>query len=316
MILDNNFVTICLLCLLYFISLSILISWVMHLDTRYEQFTNTETSAPKKYMLAIMAIFKNESEYMKEWLDHHINQGISHFYLYSNDENMDKYDYLKNYDQLITIIPWTDQINDTISTIQRKAYSHCVKNYGNDCQYLMMLDIDEFLVTKKPVKPDFVINIINTLTPDEVKAIKVPRFNYGSNGYIDKPKDGVFNSYKKREQICSSYKTIANTDFIDKDKNFYGVHDFPFNDKPGKIYNAYFTYAKTGYPNRCTKDDINEIPLVIKHFYTKSYNEYLSRCKLWKDGGVNTVGFRSDCKNKFKENDQQEVDDAETLDFN
>ena len=46
-----------------------------------------------KHKLCIMAIFKNEQEYLEEWLIHHLKQGISHFYLYSNDNNMNNYKY-------------------------------------------------------------------------------------------------------------------------------------------------------------------------------------------------------------------------------
>jgi hypothetical protein len=54
-----------------------------------------EVKEPKKYNLSIMAIFKNEQDYMEEWLNHHIKEGIEHFYLYSNDEQMKNYPYLK-----------------------------------------------------------------------------------------------------------------------------------------------------------------------------------------------------------------------------
>lgn len=259
-----------------------------------------------KHKLCIMAIFKNEHEYLKEWLNHHLNQGISHFYLYSNDDMMHNYPYVDNYKDYITMIPWVNKQNNGSDTIQRQAYTHCVQNYCNDCQYLMMLDIDEFMISIIPnVK---VIDIIDSLNAADTKAIKVQRYNFGSNGHIHKPLGNVMDNYKRHENICSSYKTIANTSYIDKSQKFYGVHDFPFLDKPGKTYNDYFTYAHNGYPNGCNETNKNEIPLVINHYFTKSYEEYLKRCELWKTGGVNTVGYRKDCKKTFKENDKNDVE--------
>lgn len=258
-----------------------------------------------KRTLCIMAIFKNEQNYLEEWLNHHIDQGVSHFYLYSNDPDMNKYPYLKKYTEYITIIPWIDKRNNGPSTIQRQAYEDCIKTYNDECRYLMMLDIDEFII---PILPDVkVIDIINQLDKDNVKAVKVQRYNFGSNGHIHKPQGDVMNNYTKHEKVCSSYKTIANLSFVDVSKRFYGVHDFPFLDRPGVVYNDYLSYRYTGYPNGCYADSINQIPLVINHYFTKSYDEYLKRCELWKNGGVNTVGYRKDCKKVFKENDKNEV---------
>lgn len=272
-------------------------------QNKKEDFNN------KKYNLAIMAIFKNEEEYMKEWLEHHINQGFDHFYLYCNDPDLDKYTYLKNkkYSQYITLIPWTDVKNDGKDTIQRKAYTHCVQNYNNEFQFIMMLDIDEFIIhtnINKKVK-DFLNSIYNEW--NKTKAIKVQRYNFSSDGHLKKPYGKVVDNYKNKERICSSYKTIANSNFIDTKNKFYGVHDFRFLNIPGKIYNSYFSYKHTGYngPNECTKDDINEIPLVINHYYSKSYDEFMKRCQLWKDGGVNNINYRKDCKNTFLKNEKK-----------
>ena len=256
-----------------------------------------------------MAIFKNEEEYMEEWLDHHIEQGITHFYLYCNDPLINKYSFLLNnkYNKYITLIPWVNKKNNGKKTIQRQAYKHCVQTFCNECQYIMMLDIDEFIINKDKNKR--VIEFFDFINSNNnnIKAIKVPRFDFGSDGHINKPMGGVIGNYKKREKVCSSYKTIANSDFIDKEKDFYGVHDFYFLRKPGKIYNSYFSYKYSNYngPNKCDKNSINDTPLEINHYYTKSYEEFMKRCKLWRNGGVNTVGYRKNCKNTFFENEKK-----------
>jgi hypothetical protein len=272
-----------------------------------EHLTNLE----KKYKLAIMAIFKNEQDYMQEWLDHHINQGVEHFYLYCNDPNLNKYPYLqsshKKYEKYITLIPWVNKKNKGANTIQRQAYTHCVQTYNQEYQFIMMLDLDEFIIhTDKNKK---VCDFIDSINDDwyRTMAIKVQRYDFGSNGHIKKPIGNLMDNYTKHEKICSSYKTIANSEYIDTNKNFYGVHDFYYLDKPGKVYNEYFTYKHTGFPNSCKKDNINEVPLVINHYYTKSYEEYLDRCKLWVNGGINTIGYRKDCEKTFKERDINDV---------
>ena len=267
-----------------------------------EQYDNMQTS--KKYNLCIMAIFKNEQDYLEEWLKYHLNQGINHFYLFSNDENMQNYPYLVQYTNYITMIPWTDKTNDGADTIQRQAYYHCVKNYSSECEYLMMLDIDEFIVS---LNDKNVSDVIKSLG-DNIKAIKVQRYNFGSNGHIKKPIGNVMDAYKKHEIVCSSYKTIANCAYLDTSKKFYGVHDFVFLDKLGKVYNDYFNYKFTGFPNECKEENVNEVPLVINHYYTKSYNEYLDRCKLWENGGINNYGYRKDCAESFEKKNKNEIE--------
>jgi hypothetical protein len=272
------------------------------------QFNNEHFENNKKYKLTIMAIFKNEEDYLEEWLEHHINQGFEHFYLYCNDPKINKYPYLRftKYQQYITLIPWVNKKNNGKNTIQRQAYTHCIQNYNKEYNFIMMLDIDEFIVhTDKNKKViDFINSIYNDW--DKTKAIKIQRYDFGSDGHIKKPEGKVTDNYKTHEKICSSYKTIANSDYIDTKKNFYGVHDFWYlNKKKGKVYNSYFSYIHTGYPNGCKKENINEVPLIINHYYTKSYNEYLERCKLWDNGGINTIGYRKDCKNLFIEREKK-----------
>lgn len=291
---NNKFILI-LISMIFIIVISYLFSY-------YLKFNN-EKNVSK---FAIMAIFKDEEQYIEEWLNYHINQGISHFYLYCNDPNISKYNF-EPYKNYVTLINWTDKINNGSHTIQRQAYYDCVNNYSKNHDFIMMLDIDEFLVNNQ--KDKTVIDFLNTIDKNNTKALKIPRYNFGSNGHKTKPKGGVIKNYNMRENICSSYKTIANTEYIDTTKMFYGVHDFNFINKNGKIYNDNFSYIYTGFPNGCTNETINETQLVINHYYTKSFEEYIKRCNLWINGGVNTIGFRKNCETEFNEKNYNQIED-------
>ena len=267
----------------------------------YEYMDNVKIkNIQKNHTICIMAIFKNEQDYLEEWINHHKNQGISQIYLYINDSDINKYPYINNYKDFITLIDWTKKENEKFNhTIQRQAYEHCVQNYSHLYQYIMMLDIDEFLV---PTNNKKVLDIIIQYDKNNTKALKIPRFNYGSDGHIAKPVGDVVKNYFTCEKICSSYKTIANSNFIDTNAMFYGVHDFPFLNKKGKIYNDFFSYKYTGYPNGCRDIDVNQVPLIINHYYTKSYDEFMKRCNMWKNGGINPIGYRRECEKTFKNN--------------
>lgn len=306
---NKNKVILILLILLILLSLVIVIFVII----KYLSFDNLKEQFKikyKKYDLAIMAIFKNEQDYMEEWLDHHISQGFNQLYLYSNDPNIHSYTYLSNpkYISYIKLINWVDKKNIGSQTIQRQAYTHCVQNYSHNCQFLLMLDLDEFIIPIKTYSKvsDYIIELKHQW--NQIKAFKIQRYDFGSNGHITKPPGLIMSNYILHEKKCSSYKTLANTDYIDKKLDFYGVHDYNlYFDKPGKIYNNYFGYHETGFPNSCKSNTQNEIPLVINHYYTKSYEEYLNRCELWKQGGINPIGHRTDCENKFKIRDINEI---------
>jgi hypothetical protein len=123
----------------------------------------------------------------------------------------------------------------------------------------------------------------------------------------------VIDNYKKHEKICSSYKALANSKFLDVNSDYYGVHDHPYKDIDGIIYNSYLKYDEDEDedtyigPNSCDKNSINEIPLVINHYYTKSQEEYMKRCKLWVNGGINNHGYRENCEENFKEKDVKDI---------
>lgn len=304
---NENKIQILTLILFILIIIFVCIKYISKIYIQKETFK----LEPKKYNLSIMAIFKNEHDYMEEWLDYHISQGFDQIYLYCNDPNLNLYTYLSypKYISYIKLIDWVNKQNNGMDTIQRQAYTHCVKTFSQETQFLMMLDLDEFVI---PIKSySSVLDYIISLKPqwNDITAFKIQRYDFGSSGHITKPQTSVMDSYKFHESICSSFKTLANTDYIDKTSKFWRVHDFNFvSGKLKKIYNSYFGYHETGFPNSCKQNSINEIPLVINHYYTKSYNEYLTRCEMWEKGGINPVGFRTDCVNKFKSRDINEVE--------
>jgi hypothetical protein len=258
---------------------------------------------PKKYDLCIVSIFKNEELYLEEWIIYHINQGIDHLYLYCNDQNLEKYKYLDKYTNYITLIDWTIKKNDGIDTVQKQAYYHCITNYNNEYKYLALLDIDEFIVPLDKNKK--VVDVVNAL--NNFSELKIPRFNYGNNGHIVKPDGNVMDNYTMRETICSSFKSIANSEYINTNSKFYWVHQFPLV-SGGKVYNSYFNYDNGG-PSGCNKDSINEIGLIVRHYYTKSKEEFMKRCDMWKNGGINDIGYRKDCVTLFDKMNINEIED-------
>ena len=64
----------------------------------------------KKYKVAICAIFKNEANYMKEWIEFHQMMGVDHFYLYNNNSADDYFSVLSQYIEkgIVTLVEWPE----------------------------------------------------------------------------------------------------------------------------------------------------------------------------------------------------------------
>src|ERR1700722_10209079 len=117
---------------------------------------DTLSDTEKKYEISICAIFKNEALYLKDWIEYHLSIGVEHFYLY-NIGSRDRYEQvLKTYirKNIVTLINWPEALayqdekalQWALST-QIPAYENAVNFLArNETQWLMFLDINEFLV--------------------------------------------------------------------------------------------------------------------------------------------------------------------------
>lgn len=99
-----------------------------------------ERKASYKYKLAIVLIAKDEGDYLEEWLAFHKVMGIDHVFLYDND----------SIDQTKEVVqPYIDCGFVTYNLIpgekrQFDAYNHALKEYGQLCKYMAVIDADEF----------------------------------------------------------------------------------------------------------------------------------------------------------------------------
>ena len=124
---------------------------------------------------AICLIIKNDQSYLQEWLQHHREIGIDHFYIYDNESDP-KYE---NLGDDVTIIDWDENMyfqsyEPVINPLyykenelkhfellelkykfwpalphrnlrQHKAYQHCLNNYGSENDWIAFIDCDEFI---------------------------------------------------------------------------------------------------------------------------------------------------------------------------
>lgn len=102
-----------------------------------------------KYDLALCAIFHDEAEYLKEWIEFHRLVGVQHFYLYNNNSTDNYLQVLKPYikRKIVELIDWpypNSPLQQWTKT-QTKAYENAVKRARKKARWLAILDTDEFL---------------------------------------------------------------------------------------------------------------------------------------------------------------------------
>lgn len=162
----------------------------------------------KKHFLSILAIFKNEEMIIKEWLEHHIWQGVEHFYLINKGSDDNYLEIIKPYMDMgiITLYHLPEQFK------QVEHYNTIFQLIKNETEWLAVIDIDEYLFGLD----DTLINKIIDLN-DSYDCIVSYWISFGSNGFDKQPKE-IRTSFLERTHktlVTKRSKCITKTDFIE-----------------------------------------------------------------------------------------------------
>lgn len=154
--------------------------------------------------VCVLAMFKNEAVAMEEWLQHHLSQGVSHFYMINNDSTDGYMSIIQNYTQYITLYHFPEKhsqvihYNKVLPTIKASGHTWCC-----------IMDLDEFLVLSDPTislptycRRQFI---------GDIAEVKMQWRIFGSSGYIQQPKS-IRASFTKCWPNLVSYKSIVQID--------------------------------------------------------------------------------------------------------
>lgn len=231
-------------------------------------------SKNKKYGLAIVAIAKNEADYIKEWVAYHKLVGVSHIFIYDNGSTDNTKEEVQCFvdSGFVTVIPFPGEKK------QLTAYNNAIREYGPMCRYIAFIDCDEFIVPL--YHSSNLVNEINKIITQDhnIGGVAINWCMYGSSGYKKKPSGLLTERFLKRADTKTGLgndciKTIAIPEYIDKYINphfpkfkfgFYNV------DTQGKIVEA--------WDNPITEYHI----MRINHYFTKSEQQWITRRALGK----------------------------------
>lgn len=215
----------------------------------------------KQYVLTAVLLIKDENEYLPEWLVWHTGIGIEHFYIYDDSRESSVRDVLGDYAPLCTVRDATRYHYH----LQFEAYLDALRRFGGENEWMAFIDTDEFL---RSVDGTPIVSILHTM-PDNAAAVLCPWIVYNANGQIKKKPGPVRERFTQAVpwlEKMPCWKSIVRPALVAS----MTAHS-PIKISDGTVLvDAYGRAVEDKYALPADK-------LVVDHYYTKSYEEWLDR---------------------------------------
>lgn len=196
-------------------------------------------------MIEICAIVRDENEYLKEWIIHHLSLGFDQITLYDNKSQVSPNEVIKELPLSmairVTVYPWDQDF------AQIQCYTQHAKT--SDERWCLFIDIDEFLILKKHKN---IQEYVDSLPP-HTDAMQIHWVCYSANGHWKKPPGGVVESYTKPcvRPVSDHFKTLV---------------------RPNKVWQFEDPHQCKLLVGRPPDESLDVAQ--INHYFTKSYEEW------------------------------------------
>lgn len=220
--------------------------------------------------IAVCAICRNEKDYIEEWVAYYKYIGFDSVFVYDNVSDDGTSEVLLALDatQEIKRVHWP-RVEGVPP--QRAAYSDFIHNYASDYDYVLICDLDEFLVVEGGGSVKALIDEAESRHGD-VGAIAFPWLIFGSGGADSQASGLVVERFTQCEKnISTTVKTMF------KSRRTYNMRTHICDLTGGVYLNNNLDEAdwdekmpirlKKALPGRA----------VIHHYYTKSREEWIRR---------------------------------------
>lgn len=223
----------------------------------------------KPYDLAIVAIAKNEGEYIREWVQFHKKANVTKIILYDNDSDDNMAEEIR--DEIDSGFVIYRQIHGRAQ--QLNAYNLAFAEFGKMFKMIAVIDCDEFLYS---TDGRLVENLREYFTKERCGAVIVNWSMYGSSGYIENPHTGgVVDTFLYRAEI-GKRGTYLTKPIIDPDK-FKCFKLNPHEATLKRGYVSYNTLGKVNWGGACNYRIKSYGTIRLNHYFTKSLEEYKRR---------------------------------------
>lgn len=226
----------------------------------------------KKYRVSLCTIFKDESVYLREWIEFHRIVGVDHFYMYDN-MSIDGYkQILKPYIDagLVTLIDWPYE------QAQMEAYKHCIDNFKNQTNWIGFIDMDEFVV---PIEYDDIYHFLRNFEKNRGSVVLYWQ-QFGTNGKYERNLSDLVTedfvvAWRKHRDIGKVFYNTAYELDESENKLFHHLMWTRYNGKKVPPVNCFDKVCMNGW-NRVPCD---QFPIQINHYFSKSLSEWEQKMK-------------------------------------
>ena len=239
-----------------------------------------------KYYLSVVLCVKDEADYILEWIEYNLLQGVDHFYVYNNNGTDNTEELLKPYIDK-GIVTWHVYPG---KSKQREIYNHAIKNYRFETRWMAFFDVDEFVVspqhrTLKEILPDF----------EAYSQLSIVQITYGTSHHEHKTNDLVIERFTMHQTgVSRIVKSVVNPrKVIAMDVHIHSVLGESVDENKINLYGI--------YPKNPTANIVR-----INHYCVKSLEECMAKRN---KGGSNTPASRYEDEWFKKANRNEETDD-------
>jgi len=235
----------------------------------------------KRYNLSIGAIFKNEEQSIKEWIEHYLFHGVEHFFLI-NDGSTDSFmDKLQSYIDKNVVSLYDSSTTNAYLGRQRDIYNMHLLPQLKKTQWLLIADLDEYIWSP------MYINLNDLLKQClHLGQIQVRGTLFGSNGHIHQPSNIVQN-FTKCGKKKDGLKYIINSNFLFSSLNVHHASFINIQDEKDKFI-------------------ILEEPYLAMNHYSCQSQEFWEKIKMTR-GDADNYLVRT--KDDFYRLDKNEIED-------
>ena len=246
---------------------------------------------------AICCMAKLENRYLREWVEYHLALGFKHIYIYDNNDAKGERcgDCIREHvdSGKVSVIDYRGK-KQTSCQIQVLAYQSCYDTYGREHEWMMFIDVDEFLVLKRHRT---IGEYLSEKAFAGVPSIRINWICYGDSGHL-RYEDGLvrerFTKRSKSDKYDNYYKTIVRC----------GIDGL-------RIPNVHYTSntktvatndGKTvPYTMGPTMKEYNHDWAYVAHYVTKSLEEYIEIKRRRRGDGASKTRLTADFYWRYNE---------------
>lgn len=231
--------------------------------------------------IALCCIAKCENLYLSEWVNHHLNLGFDHIYIYDNNDTDGERceDIIGKENPNVTVLKYFIGKKQKGCETQIASYNDFYQRFGGKYDWVLYLDVDEFLVLNGYKN---VCEYIKDITKPSTKSVRLNWKCYDDNDNLHYECLPVRERFTRvcEDETLSYYKK----NFYRTKLNGFKAINVHYSNIRGDVVDCDGKYAT--YSTFVTSDTYNHNKAYIAHYATKSADEYYMVKKKRRGNGI------------------------------